>query len=90
MPDMFDIDTRHILYPRDSHERHVWLCSRGAQAMAVSITFTTLAACLVSARVYTRRYLVKHMEANDWIILIALVLFVLFFSSIRRHTSPVP
>ena len=41
--------------------------------MAVSIIFTSLATSFVIARLYTRIKLMKRMEANDWMIVIALV-----------------
>ena len=50
-----------------------YLSHRGAQAMAVSIIFTSLATSFVIARLYTRIKLMKRMEANDWMIVIALV-----------------
>ena len=50
-----------------------YLSHRGAQAMAVSIIFTCLSTSFVIARLYTRIKLMKRMEANDWMIVIALV-----------------
>lgn len=41
--------------------------------MAVSIIFTSLATFFVLARLYTRVWLMKRLEANDWVILAALV-----------------
>lgn len=41
--------------------------------MAVSIVFTILAMVFVIARLYTRIWLMKRVEANDWLILVALV-----------------
>lgn len=41
--------------------------------MAVSIVFTILAMLFVIARLYTRIWLMKRVEANDWLILVALV-----------------
>ena len=41
--------------------------------MAVSIIFTSLATSFVIARLYTRIKLMKRMEANDWMVVIALV-----------------
>lgn len=58
--------------PQDDHNG-VWLGRKGSQALAVSVIFTGLAACFVSARVYTRRYLIKHMQPNDWMVVVALV-----------------
>ena len=50
-----------------------YLSHRGAQALAVSIIFTCLATSFVAARLYTRIKLMKRMEANDWMIVTALV-----------------
>lgn len=50
-----------------------YLTKRGAQGMAVSIIFTGLATGFVFARLYTRIWLMKRIEANDWMILTALV-----------------
>lgn len=50
-----------------------YLTKRGAQGMAVSIIFTGLATGFVFARLYTRIWLMKRTEANDWMILTALV-----------------
>lgn len=41
--------------------------------MTISIVFTTLATFFVLARFYTRIWLIKRVEANDWMIMIALV-----------------
>lgn len=41
--------------------------------MVVSIVFTILAMLFVIARLYTRIWLMKRVEANDWLILVALV-----------------
>ncbi|PYI22949.1 hypothetical protein BO86DRAFT_396732 [Aspergillus japonicus CBS 114.51] len=54
-----------------------YMSSRGAQALSVSVVFTTLATIFVSARIYTRKTLMNRMEPNDWMILIALVLTLL-------------
>lgn len=57
--------------PRGTEE--LYLSNRGAQGMAISIVFTTLATFFVLARFYTRIWLIKRVEANDWMIMIALV-----------------
>lgn len=61
----------HILQPRGTSQPY--LTSRGVQGMAVSIIFTSLATFFVLARLYTRVWLMKRLEANDWVILAALV-----------------
>lgn len=50
-----------------------YMSSRGQGEMAISIIFTILATCFVSARLYTRVMLMKRMESNDWMVVIALV-----------------
>lgn len=52
---------------------HPYMTHRGAQAMAVSIIFTGLATSFVLARLYTRIWIMKRIEANDWMVLVALV-----------------
>lgn len=66
--------TSHIdmLYPR-AEEKASYLSPRGTQSLVVSIVFTSLATVFVLARVYTRTKLIKRMEANDWMVVIALV-----------------
>ncbi|KAL4793361.1 hypothetical protein BDV19DRAFT_380158 [Aspergillus venezuelensis] len=58
-----------------------YLSPRGTQALVISIVFTSLATLLVTARVYTRTKLIKRIEANDWTIIIALILSFIFMSS---------
>ncbi|KAL5332222.1 hypothetical protein BJX70DRAFT_393145 [Aspergillus crustosus] len=55
-----------------------YLSARGTQSLVVSIILTSLATILVSARVYTRTKLFKRMEANDWMIVIAVILSFVF------------
>ncbi|KAL2845242.1 hypothetical protein BJY01DRAFT_247830 [Aspergillus pseudoustus] len=57
-----------------------YLSPRGTQSLVVSIVFTSLATVFVLARVYTRTKLIKRMEANDWMIVVALVLSFVFMS----------
>ncbi|KAJ5831919.1 Integral membrane protein [Penicillium riverlandense] len=61
---------RDGLFQRDNGQPY--MSSRGAQEMAVSVIFTTLASCFVAARLYTRISLMKRMEKNDWMVVIAL------------------
>ncbi|KAJ5620903.1 hypothetical protein N7510_004887 [Penicillium lagena] len=67
---MILLEPRDGLFQRDYG--HPYLSSRGAQEMAVSIIFTMLASCFVAARLYTRISLMKRMEKNDWMVVIAL------------------
>lgn len=57
--------------------------------MAVSIIFTCLATSFVIARLYTRVKLMKRMEANDWMVVIALVSSYTYITvySVYRKTN---
>ncbi|KAJ6097560.1 hypothetical protein N7499_001934 [Penicillium canescens] len=50
-----------------------YMSSRGVQGLTVSVVFTALATCFVAARMYTRIKLMRKVEANDWMVIIALV-----------------
>lgn len=50
-----------------------YLSSRGVQGLTVSVVFTSLATCFVALRMYTRIKLMRRVEANDWMVVIALV-----------------
>ncbi|KAL4870206.1 hypothetical protein BDV12DRAFT_166386 [Aspergillus spectabilis] len=67
------------LLPREE-QGTTYLSPRGTQSLVISIIFTSLATILVLARVYTRTKLIKRMEANDWMIVIALILSFVFMS----------
>ncbi|CAG8131748.1 unnamed protein product [Penicillium olsonii] len=54
-------------------ENEVYLSSRGVQGLTVSVVFTSLATCFVGMRMYTRIKLMGRVEANDWMVVIALV-----------------
>ncbi|KAL4996310.1 hypothetical protein BDV10DRAFT_187258 [Aspergillus recurvatus] len=73
------VSLRHWIYPRDEQAKS-YLSPRGTQGLVISIVFTGLAAFFVLARVYTRRKLINRMEANDWMIAIALMLSFVFMS----------
>lgn len=47
---------------------------RGRQALNVSIVFTSFSTFIVACRFYTRLYLVKQTGADDWLILVSLVI----------------
>jgi hypothetical protein len=49
------------------------MSSRAGQAVVVSVVFTTMATCLVSARLYTRIHIINRVEANDIMVFSALV-----------------
>ncbi|KAL4903494.1 hypothetical protein BDW74DRAFT_168999 [Aspergillus multicolor] len=73
-----------VSFPHRIHAREEqatsYLSSRGRQGLEISVAFTSLAALFVLARVYTRTRLIKRVEANDWMIVIALILSFVFMS----------
>ncbi|KAE8145951.1 integral membrane protein [Aspergillus avenaceus] len=90
------MDTQHIVHPRG--EDKPYLSHGGKTGMAVSISFTSLATIFVLARVYTRAGLMKRMEPNDWMVLIALTfsyVFMAFFiveamNGMGMHGAEIP
>lgn len=62
---------RDAIFRRGNEEIH--MSSRGAQGLIVSVVFTSLATCFVAMRMYTRTKLIGRVEANDWMVVIALV-----------------
>jgi hypothetical protein len=50
-----------------------YLSSRGTQGLVVSVVFTSLATAFVGIRIYTRLKFLRTLEANDWMVIIALV-----------------
>ncbi|PYH96172.1 integral membrane protein [Aspergillus ellipticus CBS 707.79] len=68
----------HFHFLRAEHDHDVYMSSRGARALSISIVFTCLATCFVSARIYTRAKLMRRMEPNDWMILLSLALSYVF------------
>lgn len=65
------LQIRDEIFKRGNND--TYLSSRGAQGMAVSIVFTVLATGFVGARLYTRIKLMRRVESNDWMVIIALV-----------------
>lgn len=53
--------------------------SRGHQALAISIVFTTIATFITAVRIFTRAFLVKQMGADDYVILVSLAFSWGFF-----------
>lgn len=51
----------------------VYLSSRGVQGLTCSVVFTALSSVFVGLRLYTRVKLMRRMESNDWMVVIALV-----------------
>ncbi|KAE8375925.1 hypothetical protein BDV26DRAFT_266899 [Aspergillus bertholletiae] len=66
------------IHPRG--EGHSYLSSGGKSGMAISIAFTSLATIFVFARVYTRAVIMKRMESNDYMIMIALTFSYVFMA----------
>ncbi|OQE26018.1 hypothetical protein PENFLA_c007G09300 [Penicillium flavigenum] len=66
-----------LLYIRDAIFRQdndgILLSSRGQEGLVISVVFTALATCFVAMRMYTRMKLMNRVEANDWMVIIALV-----------------
>lgn len=52
--------------------------------MAISIAFTSLATIFVFARVYTRAGIMKRMESNDYMVMLALVSY--HYGLVGTHT----
>ncbi|KAL4801581.1 hypothetical protein BDV18DRAFT_148918 [Aspergillus unguis] len=67
------------LHPRNDQSKS-YVSARGARGLAASIVFTSLATIFVLARLYTRTKLIKRIEANDWMIIIALILSYVFMA----------
>ncbi|EGC43439.1 integral membrane protein [Histoplasma capsulatum var. duboisii H88] len=60
---------------------------KAKDALILSITFTSLAVFFVSARLYTRGFLVKKIGSDDWTCLVSLILslgFMRLFIGVRR------
>ena len=67
--DMLQI--RDAILRRDNDD--IYMSSRGAHGLVVSVVFTALATCFVAMRMFTRIKLMRRVEANDWMVIIALV-----------------
>ncbi|CAI7578373.1 unnamed protein product [Penicillium crustosum] len=76
--------TMDLLYIRDAIFRRdndgIFMSARGAQGLIVSVVFTALATCFVGMRMYTRIKLMNRVEANDWMVIIALVNSYIFMA----------
>ncbi|KAB8234665.1 hypothetical protein ETB97_004109 [Aspergillus alliaceus] len=90
------MNIQHIVHPRGDDKSY--LSSGGKSGMAVSISFTSLATIFVLARVYTRAGIMKRMESNDYMVLIALTfsfVFMAFFlieamNGMGMHGADIP
>lgn len=65
------IQLRDAIFGRGNDE--TYLSSRGVQGLTVSVVFTCLATSFVAMRMYTRIKLMRRVETNDWMVVIALV-----------------
>ncbi|KAJ5775559.1 uncharacterized protein N7511_000570 [Penicillium nucicola] len=62
---------RDAILQRDHTD--ILMSSRGVQGLTVSVVFTGLATWFVAVRMYTRIKLMRKVESNDWMVIIALV-----------------
>ncbi|KAJ5836416.1 hypothetical protein N7447_002442 [Penicillium robsamsonii] len=93
---MNSLHSRDGIFRRDNDG--ILMSSRGEQAMVISVVFTTLATCFVAMRMYTRVRLMRRVEANDWMVIIALVNSYVFMgldivecvSGIGTHIKDIP
>ncbi|EIT83338.1 integral membrane protein [Aspergillus flavus] len=69
---------QHIMHPRGDDRSY--LSSGGKSGMAISIAFTSLATIFVFARVYTRAGIMKRMESNDYMVMLALTFSYVFMA----------
>lgn len=71
----------NLLYIRDAIFRRdndgIFMSSRGEQGLIISVVFTAFATCFVAMRMYTRMKIMNRVEANDWMVVIALVRWVI-------------
>lgn len=70
-------DVLHVLLPREETGQS-YFSHGGKRGLSISVVFTSLATIFVTARIYTRTRLMKRMEPNDWMILIALTFSYVF------------
>ncbi|KAJ5109346.1 hypothetical protein N7456_006021 [Penicillium angulare] len=76
----------------------VYLSSRGVQGLTCSVVFTALSSVFVGLRLYTRVKLMRRMESNDWMVVIALVNAYIFMgldiveatSGMGMHLKDIP
>ncbi|KAJ6110336.1 Integral membrane protein [Penicillium sp. IBT 16267x] len=84
------------LFKRDDGD--IYLSPRGTQGLTCSVAFTALATTFVGLRLYTRTRIMRRMESNDWMILIALVNSYIFMglamveatSGMGMHLKDIP
>ncbi|KAJ5759854.1 hypothetical protein N7520_007010 [Penicillium odoratum] len=84
--------------PLKREDGNIYLSSRGAQGLTCSVVFTALATSFVGLRLYTRVKLMRRMESNDWMIVVALVNSYIFMgldmveatSGMGMHLKDIP
>lgn len=75
-----------------------YLSSRGTQGLVVSVVFTSLATAFVAIRIYTRLKFLRALEANDWMVIVALINSFIFMgldiveatSGMGMHLKDIP
>ncbi|KAJ5199292.1 hypothetical protein N7472_004496 [Penicillium cf. griseofulvum] len=93
---MNSLHSRDGIFKRDNDG--ILMSPRGEQAMVISVVFTGLATCFVAMRMFTRVKLMRRVEANDWMVIIALVNSYVFMgldivecvSGIGTHIKDIP
>lgn len=68
---MSPLQLRDAVFKRE--DGNVYLSPRGLQGLVVSVVFTSLATSFVGIRLYTRLKFLRRLEANDWMVVVALV-----------------
>ncbi|CEJ60339.1 hypothetical protein PMG11_08916 [Penicillium brasilianum] len=87
---------RNDIFKRE--DGNLYLSPRGMQALVVSVVFTSLAASFVGIRLYTRLKFLRRLEANDWMVVIALINSFIFMgldiveatSGMGMHLKDIP
>ncbi|KAL1981889.1 hypothetical protein VTN96DRAFT_2018 [Rasamsonia emersonii] len=85
----------HVILPRGDDTP---ISPRSVQAVVVSVVFTTMATCLVSARLYTRIHIIHRIESNDLMVIAALVFSFVFMGlfiaeakyGMGKHMADIP
>ncbi|KAJ5906745.1 uncharacterized protein N7473_003661 [Penicillium subrubescens] len=87
---------RDAIFKRE--DGNPYLSPRGMQGLVVSVVFTSLAASFVGIRLYTRLKFLRRLEANDWMVVIALINSFIFMgldivegtSGMGMHLKDIP
>ncbi|KAF7716694.1 Uncharacterized protein PECH_008618 [Penicillium ucsense] len=75
-----------------------YVSSRGMQGLVLSVVFTSLSASFVAVRLYTRLKFLRRLEANDWMVVLALINSFVFMgldiveatSGMGMHLADIP